>query len=95
VNQTPTPGTYKRTTPVITLPDATASSLMELIKDITEDTGKCSDQHSNKHLTEGKVQCSVAQSSLLLQPHNNFITHLFLNGSLISPLPIVNEIMLS
>jgi len=58
VNKTPTLGTNKGT-PSITIPERTASSLMKLLTDITEETGQCSDQHSKNPLTEGELQGSL------------------------------------
>jgi hypothetical protein len=58
VNNTPTPGTHKKI-PVTMIAETTASSLMELLKDITEETEQCSDQHSKKPLGEGEIQFSV------------------------------------
>jgi hypothetical protein len=93
VNHTPTPGTYKKTS-LITIPVTTASSLMELLKDITEETEQCSDEHSKKPLTEGEIQCSVFPAATT-NHRTTSIIHPFLNGCLISPLPIRNEILLS
>lgn len=56
--QTPNLGTYKGTSSV-TVPERKASSLVKLLKDITEETDQPSDQHSKKPLTEGELQGSV------------------------------------
>lgn len=64
VNHTPTPGTYKKTS-LITIPVTTASSLMELLKDITEETEQCSDEHSKKPLTEAVPSREASESTTL------------------------------
>lgn len=54
VSKTPTLGTNEGTSS-ITVPERTASSLMKLLKDITEETDQCSDQHSKNPVTEGEL----------------------------------------
>jgi transient-receptor-potential-like protein len=58
VKKTPTLGTNKGTSS-IPIPERTASSLMKLLNDITEETDQSSDQHSNNPVTEGELQGSL------------------------------------
>jgi hypothetical protein len=58
VKKNPTLGTNKGTSS-ITIPERTASSLMKMLKNITEETDQCSDQHSKNPLTEGELQGSL------------------------------------
>jgi hypothetical protein len=46
VNSTPTPGTSRRSS-LIPLPETTASSIMELLKDITKQSGECTSSDSS------------------------------------------------
>lgn len=41
------------------VPERTASSLMKLLKDITEETNQGSDHHSKNPVTEGELQASL------------------------------------
>jgi hypothetical protein len=56
--QTPALGTSNGNSSVI-VPERTASSLMKLLNDITEETDQSSDQHSKKPVTKGELQGSV------------------------------------
>jgi transient-receptor-potential-like protein len=53
LKKTPTLGTNKGTSSV------TASSLMRLLNDVTEETDQCSDQNSKNPVTEGELQGSL------------------------------------
>ena len=54
VKKTPTLGANKETSS-IAIPERSASSLMKLLKDITEETDQGSDLHSKKPMTEGEL----------------------------------------
>jgi hypothetical protein len=66
VNQSPTPGASRAESP-IPLPETTASSIMELLKDITEHSEDCSEGTSKKTLKEGKAaaKCSIQNTQAL------------------------------
>jgi hypothetical protein len=54
VNHSPTPGASRAASP-IPLPETTAASIMELLKDITEHSEDCKEGTSKKPLKEGKA----------------------------------------
>jgi len=58
VNKTPTVGINKGTSS-LSVPERTASSLMKLLKDISEETEQSSDQPRKNPVTEGELQGSL------------------------------------
>jgi hypothetical protein len=54
VDRSPTPGASTASSP-ISLPETTALSIMELLKDITEHSEECNEGTSKKPLKEGKA----------------------------------------
>lgn len=63
VNRSPTPDASRRGSP-IPLPETTTLSIMELLKDITQQTEECSDDINNKPPKEGKALMKFSVQSI-------------------------------